>query len=183
MKIAIATLSFAAVTLSSPASAEVEKIATTCKQQICFHWWPKVPAIKDWHHDRENSLHYNFNALAPIGKTFSNAETVMYANAVYKPRVPENKTLGAFIDGDLQKFRSDNPDLNVTEESPLKTGDGKTVRQFRLIPSLQGQWKRVAYIEEGDYYVDFVISSRSEKGLSDSSAAYEMLITSYKEKP
>jgi hypothetical protein len=182
MKIGIAMWA-CAIALSSTANADMEKIATTCDQQICFHWWPKIPAIEGWHHDRENSLHYNFNALAPAGKTFSDAETVMYANAVYKLRVPEDKTLASFIDGDLEQFRSDNPGLIVTEEQSLKTADGRSVRLFRFIPSKQGQWERVAYLEEGEFYVDFIVSSRTEQGLSDSSMAYEKLIARYREKP
>jgi hypothetical protein len=169
--------------LIRPAFADVDKVATACEAQICFHWWPKLPSVEGWGHDRANSLHFNFNALAPVGKTFSDAETVMYANAVYKPRVPQDKTLTSFIEGDLQKFRDENPELKVIEESPLKTADGKLLQVFRLSPLKQGQWERVAYLDEGDYYIDFVISSRSEKGLSESSRAYEALIKSYREKP
>jgi len=162
--------------------ADMEKIANVCDQKICFYWWPKLPVIDGWHHDHENSLHYNFNALAPNGKSFSDAETVIYANAIYRPRVPDDKTLASFIEGDLQKFRNDDPGLKVVEDSQVKTGDGKIVRMFRFVPSKQGQWERVAYFEEGDYYVDFVVSSRSESGLSKSARAYEQLISKYREK-
>jgi hypothetical protein len=175
-------IAFSLVALPSPAWADVEKFVTACDDKMCFHWWPKLPALQGWHQDRDNSLYYSFNALAPEGKSFSDAETVIYAKAVYKPRVPDAKTLASFVERDMQTFRSEYPDLKITEEAPLKTADGNTVRLFRFVPASNGQWECVAYLEEGDYYMDFVISSRSEKGLADSSADYEMLIASYKEK-
>ena len=79
--------------LASPSHAEIEKLATICDKGICPHWWPKVAPPKGWTHDPQHSYLYNINALAPEGKSFADAETVIYANAVYKPRVPESKTL------------------------------------------------------------------------------------------
>lgn len=163
------------------ASAGLEKIAAVCNQKICFHWWPKLPTIEGWRHDRDYSLHYNFNALAPVGISFSIAETVMYSNAIYRPRVPDDRTLEQFIDGDTKKFRDTNPGLKIEETLPLKTGDAKVVRSFVLIPTASGQWERVSYLEEGDYYVVFVVSSRSESGLNAAMFAYEKLVANYRE--
>jgi hypothetical protein len=168
--------------LTYPAFADVEKIATTCEQQICFHWWPKLPKIEGWQHDRQSSIHYNFNALAPTGKLFTDSEAVIYANAVYRPRGPNEKTLASFIESDISQFREDTPGLVVDEEKPLMTGDGQQVLVFRLKPSQTGQWERVAYFEEGDYYMVFVLSSRSERGLSSASPAYEILLLRYRAK-
>lgn len=171
------------VSVAVPAIADVERIAQLCEQQICFRWWPRVEPPEGWKHEREHSLHYNFNALAPVGSSFSSAEAVMYANAIYRPRVPNEKTLSAFIDSDIQKFKDDNPGLAVEESPSLKTADSKTAKVFLLKPSGQGQWERVAYFEEGEYYMVFVASSRTESGLLNASRAYESLITNYREQP
>jgi hypothetical protein len=176
-----ATVLCAAIT--APATADVEKVAQLCEQQICFRWWPRVDPPDGWKHEREYSLHYNFNALAPVGSDFGAAETVMYANAVYRPRVPEEKTLSTFISSDLQKFKEDTPGLTVDEAPPMFTGDGRIAKAFLLKPTRQGQWERVAYLEEGEYYIVFVVSSRSERGLLEASQAYQSLVISYREKP
>lgn len=168
------------LSVAGPAFADVEKIAQLCEQQICFRWWPRVEPPEGWKHERDYSLHYNFNALAPVSSDFSSAETVMYANAVYRPRVPNEKTLSAFIDSDIQKFKTDNPGLAVEETASLKTADGKFAKVFLLKPSSQGQWERVAYVEEDEYYMVFVASSRTESGLLSVLRAYETLVTHYR---
>lgn len=164
-----------------PASAEIEKIAFACGQQVCFRWWPQLQAVPDWGHDREHSLYYNFNALAPIGSTFATAETVMYANAIYKPQVPEEKSLPEFIASDLQKFRVESPGLRVEAAKQLRTASGKTGESHWLKPAGKGQWERVAYFDEGDYYVVFVVSSRTESGLHKASPTFEALVSGYRE--
>lgn len=169
--------------LAGPAFADVEKIAQLCGEQICFRWWPRVEPPDGWKQERGQSLHYNFNALAPAESDFATAEAVMYANAIYRPRVPNEKTLSAFIDSDIQNFKADNPGLVVAELPTLRTADGKTARLFLLKPTTQGQWERVAYFEEGEYYMVFVASSRTESGLLRVASAHESLITHYREKP
>ena len=95
----LASAAFAA-SASHSSYAEVEKVATVCQNGICPHWWPKVTVPLGWQHDRDHSLHYNFNALAPERNTFADSETVMYDNAIYKPRVPESKSLKEFVVND-----------------------------------------------------------------------------------
>ena len=169
--------------LAGPAFSDVEKIAQPCGEQICFRWWPRLAPPDGWKHERGQSLYFNFNALAPIESNFANAEAVMYANAIYRPRVPNQKTLRAFIDSDIHKFKADNPGLSVTELPALKTADGKTVKLFLLKPKDRGQWERVAYFEEGEYYMVFVASSRTESGLLRVADAHEKLVSQYREKP
>jgi hypothetical protein len=163
------------------AIADVEKLAIPCEQKICFHWWPRVPTIEGWEQDRGNSIRYSFNALAPIGKSFGNAETVMYAKAVFRPRVPEDKTLEQFISGDKKKFISGAKDIKIQEAQPLKTANGKSTKSFLFSPVSSGQWERVSYFEEGEYYMVFVISSRTETALQAAMTAYESLVTRYSE--
>jgi hypothetical protein len=159
----------------------MERIATPCRTGICFNWWPKLAVPAGWQHDRDHSLHYNFNALAPDGKSFADAEAVMYANAVYRPRVPESKTLEQFIRHDHENFTKSNPGLKIASATALKTADGKTARSWSLSPQGAGQWEQVAYLEQGEYYIVFVVSSRTQAGLRASMPAFEQLISGYRE--
>jgi hypothetical protein len=170
-----------ALSACTAASADMERIASPCKTGICFNWWPKVAIPAGWQHDRDHSLHYNFNALAPEGKSFADAETVMYVNAVFRPRVPEAKTLDAFIRNDQVNFIKEVPDLRIAPTETLKTADSKTARSWTLSPASKGQWERVAYLEQGEYYIVFVISSRTQAGLLASGSKFEQLVAAYRE--
>jgi len=169
--------------ISIPAHAEIEKIAIPCESGFCFHWWPKLPAVDGWHHDREHSLYYSFNAQAPIGETFSNAKTVIYANAPYKPRMPEVKNLQQFIEEDQLNFTHDFPGVEIREVNSLATGDGQKLRSFTYSPAKTGSWEQVTYGEEGEFYLVFTVSSRTKAGLAQSIADYKEFIRKYKSAP
>jgi len=160
-------------------NAEIVKKASLCKDSICLHWWPNVPIIKGWHHDEEQSLLGNINALAPDGHDFVNAETVMYANAVYKPRVPESKTLQDFIENDKKAFL----ETLISETPGLITADRQKITTFSFLPQGSGNWERIGYGEEGEYFLVFTISSRSRSGFESSMKDFEQLVKAYKTNP
>lgn len=172
------------ITLPMTGHAEIEKYSNVCQTGICFHWWPKLPVIEGWHQDEEQSRRESVNALAPDGHTFVNAETVMYAKAEYKPRVPESKTLDEFIENDKKTFS----DVLVTPAPDLVTADGQKIRTFLFTPKQSGNWERIGYGEENDaekneYFLIFAISSRSRNGLQKSMKDFEKLIQLYKTAP
>ena len=175
-----ALLMIALLFLSITAYAEIEKLAMPCDTGICFHWWPKLPIVKGWHHDKDYSIHYSFNAQAPDGKNFGNAETVIYANALFKPRIPDTKNLQMLIDDDQKKFKSELPDVIIKEVLPIVTGGGKSLRSFTYTPTKAGSWEQVAYGEEGEFYIIFTISSRSKSGLANELVNYRKFINEYK---
>jgi hypothetical protein len=161
------------------AQAEVEKFATVCDKGICPYWWPKLTPPSGWFHDRRHSYLYNINAIAPDGQSFADAETVMYANAIYKPRVPDSPTLADFVEGDHATFKEKSPGLLIKADEVLRTKDGTLAKTWRMEPKEKGQWERIAYFEEDEYYMVFVISARTEAGLSRGMPAFEALVASY----
>jgi hypothetical protein len=183
MKTRIAFAIMCALILSTNAVPEIEKLAVTSDGQMCFYSWPKLPDINGWHHDRDSSLVYGANAMAPDGLTFSDAETVMYARAEYKPGMPETKSVEMVIANDRKRFLETNPGIAISEVSPLTTADGQKLRSFAFFPKEKGNWERVSYGEEGDFFVIFVLSSRTKAGYDKELHAYEQLIGRYKEKP
>ncbi len=129
------------------------------------------------------SINYSFNAQAPDGETFVSAEAVIYANSPYKPRMPEVKNIQQLIDDDHAQFREDFPGIDIKEEEPLFTGDGQKLRSFTYSPTTSGSWERVSYGEEGEFYLIFTVSSRSQRGLEGAMNAYKLFISSYKTNP
>lgn len=169
------------LSVTDAAFADIEKLATSCERGLCFHWWPKLPEIDGWHHDREQSFNYGINALAPDGFSFANADTVMYAKAIYKPRKPEVTSLEDLIEHDLRDFAANATGVEITEAPALRTADGQSLRSLTFFPAKKGNWERVAYGEEGDFYLVFTISSRSLDGYLASAKAYEEMIRRYRE--
>jgi hypothetical protein len=168
---------------SVSANAEIEKIAVPCEGKLSFYWWPELTAVQGWHQDREHSYMYGANAQAPDGFTFGNAETVIYAKALYKPRIPKTESLEVFIKDDKEQFLSRDPNIVVSEVEPLITGDGQTLKSFTFFPKREGNWEQVSYGEEGEFYLVFTVSSRTKEGLTKVLGAYRQFISQYKEKP
>jgi hypothetical protein len=164
---------------TTPAPAEIAKLASICGKGICPHWWPKLAPPPGWSHDREHSFLYNLNAMAPEGQSFANADTVLYANAIYKPRVPDAATLAAFIEGDHTTFGEKSPGIVIKADETLRTKDGTPAKTWRMEPKANDQWERIAYFEEDEYYMVFVISSRTAAGLARSMPSFESLVTNY----
>lgn len=166
--------------MSSPVRADIEKIAIPSEKGLSVYWWPKLPPIEGWHQDQEHSFFYSVNALAPDGSTFKKAESVMYARALYKPRSSEIKSLEALIENDRKDFEENIPGVSIQEAAALSTADGQKLRSFTFFPTKEGNLERVSYGEEGEFYLIFTISSRSQSSFNSTVAAYEKLIAGYK---
>jgi hypothetical protein len=165
------------------AQAEIEKIAIPGEKGMSLYWWPKLPNVAGWHQDRDSSLHYSVNALALDNAEFANTETVMYAKAIFKPRDPEIKSLEMLIARDKKDFLKNVSGVELREVKSLATADGKQFKSFVFSPKGSGNWERVTYGEEGEFFLIFTVSSRSKAGYDATESTYEKLIGLYKEKP
>jgi len=163
--------------------AEIYKTAITTDSGIEFYWWPVLPNVPRWHHDREHSLHCRINAQAPDNNTFSNAETEIYARALYKPRIPDTKSLSQLIVNDKNNFLNKNSSIIISGSEGLIDGDGNTLQSFTFFPKNEGTWEKVSYSEEADFYLLFTISSRSKSGLESILPMYNEYTRKYKESP
>jgi len=173
----------ACVAATTTAMAEIEKVATTDTGNLSMRWWPKLTPPKGWKHDRPHSVSYGINALAPQRGNFGSARTVMYAKAIPKPREPELKSVEMLMERDKRKALANNPGVAVASGAPLKTADGKTLPSITYAPKGEGNWERVAYGEEGDFYLLFALSSRTRAGYDGAMKSFEALVGSYREKP
>jgi hypothetical protein len=165
---------------ASPANATIEKKATLSKTGIQLVWWPALAKVKGWHHDDDASYLDAINAEVPDGFTFSNAVAVIYAKAIYKPRQPETKSLAMLIKQDKATFLDHDRTIEITKVNPLETADGRTLETYTYFPQTKGNWEEVSYGEEGDYYLVFVISSRTKAGFDQALPAYKEFINEYK---
>ena len=150
--------------LAAPAQAEILKFMIPSEKGLSAKWWPKVPALPGWHQDMGASEHFSLNALAPDGSTFARAEAVMLAKANYKPRQPKITTLAQLVEDDRKSTLAVLPDARITSLPDMKDADGKrlVVRAFAPGKDGKGNWEAVAYGEEGDFFVIFTLSARSQ---------------------
>ncbi len=175
---------FCFLLISSGLHAEIEKYAIPDEKcgKICFYWWPKLPTVEGWHHDKQQSYAFSANAQAPNGFTFANAETVIYAKALFKPRMPETKTLEKLIINDHNRFKTET-DVIIKKSKSFITSDKNNLISYTFSPKVKGNWEHVSYGEEGEFFLIFTISSRSKSGLEKAMKTYEEYISRYNEKP
>lgn len=166
---------------SIAAYAGLDKVAVPTGTGLKLMWWPKVTPPKGWHFDQGSSYYFSCNAMAPDGATFSKAETVMYAKADYKPRLPAPITLQAFVNNDMTSFKKETAKIVIVREPSLRFGKKQRCQLVFYHPAMgsQGNWEQVAYCEDGAYFLTFAVSSRTHAGLQAAMPAFRSMFSSY----
>jgi hypothetical protein len=169
---------------SRPLSAEIYKLAIPSDRGFKLYWWPQLRAPDGWVHDEGASRSASANVLVPNGQSFAQAPAVMYGKALYKPRIPETRSLDQLISDDKRRFQNDLPGIVILPLPALKNGDGRSLLCFSYSPPQRdgkGSWEWTAYTEEGDFYLIFVVSANSEAALKTALPSFRRLIATYKE--
>jgi hypothetical protein len=105
------------------------------------------------------------------------AETVIYPNIVTKS--PGRGTLKELMDADLAKSREDNPGMSYVDgqDIPLQHGRTAKLRYFHGLEKRSSE--AVAYIDEEKIIALVVLSSKTEKGLSDALPLLRKVLDTY----
>ena len=169
--------------LVSVAKAEIVKTAVFCEERVCFKWWPQMPTLVGWHHDEKASISFNANVF--VNDKSPPNEMILYANAKYKPAVPNIKSVSAFIEHDKQDFKN----RAYAEVRPLLTSDKISMRSLTFFPKsgVHENWEQVTYGEGKDkggneYYLLFVLSAKTKKLFDDKHDDYVRFVAQYREK-
>lgn len=183
MKIILSSLALAAMAMPAVAAADIEKIVVPCEETLCFFSWPKLPDVEGWHQDLEFSYHYSINAQAPERKSFSDARAVIYARAIPKSDEPEIENLAALIQRDRAEFLERKRGGTISQATPLLTADGRTLPSLVFAPKWWSDWEQIAYGEEGEYYLQFVLSGQSKRSFEDALPAFRQFVNGYGAEP
>jgi hypothetical protein len=183
MKSSVILLLVALLAIPDIASSEIYKLAVPGEKAMEFYWWPVLGQVPGWSHDEEASRANSANILVPKGSSFSSAPAVIYGKAMFKPRVPNTKSLGQLIADDRKAFEHDFPGVAISELAAVSDGDGKKLRYFSYTPSGAGSWELVAYGEEGEFYLIFTVSGNSKAALIHAKPVFESVIAAYREGP
>ena len=185
LKIALLALAFLS---SALAHAEIHKEAKICMDtgQICFFYWPKLPATPGWHQDMDYSVHYHMNAQAPDGFDFSNSESVIYAYAEYKEGEALRSSIDEFISFSQNQFIAEIPyQVNIESTGTIRSNGTQVFKSFSFKPLNEGNWEQVSYSEETDpdgnqYFIILVLSSKTKIGYENNIERYLDIVRKYK---
>jgi len=165
-----------------PARAETEGFAYGCGASTCFWRRPIVDPPPGWVRDEDAGAHLKFNAFARKGEDFTRADAVLYANAVYRRNA--EPTLAAQIAADKDRILKNDPRSRIFEAPSTQNADAKRLVTFRFVPSQSDDsWETVAYDEEGDYYLRFVLSARTQQAHDKTLDAFAAFVRGYGKVP
>jgi len=160
-------------------AAEIEKKAQLTDKGMNFYWWPKITPPAGWRHDEDQSVEMQSNVLVPKGKNFQNAEVVIYARAFYQPDKRKRGTLQQFIDEDIKNMLRNDAAIKVEEVGVIKTAGGKQLRAFGFVNAGKS-YEQVCYGGEGDFWIEFVVSSQTQKGLARTLPVFKQILARYR---
>ena len=122
-----------------------------------------IEGPKNWIADRKVGRRLGVCCVYYPKGSWDTAETIMYPNIVTKG--PGRTTLQELMDSDLATFRKDNPGMTYVDgDIPFKDRTAK-VRYFHGVN--RGSSEAVAYIDEAKIVALVVLSSKTEKGLTE----------------
>ena len=183
--IRIAAALAAAFLAAIPARAGIEYVVVETQGGKVERWWPRLAPPKGWHHDRGSSVNYHLNGMAPVGESFASAEAVMYGRAIRTSTDANIRNLAEFMARERANYLKRAPNYEVREDKPIVTREGLRLKTRLFVPKDgQGNWERVAYGEEHDFYLLFVASARSRTALDAIALPFRQMVAQYqREKP
>jgi hypothetical protein len=122
-----------------------------------------IEGPKDWIADRKVGHRLSVCCVYYSRGSWDTAETMLYPNIVTKG--PGRTTLQELMDSDLAKFRKDNPGMTFVDGDIPFNGRTAKVRYFHGVN--QGSSEAVAYIDEEKIIALVVLSSKTEKKLTE----------------
>jgi hypothetical protein len=137
--------------------------------------WPKLPDIADWHQDQELSMKLAANFLVPDGADPATSEVTIQARGY--PRSGDTASLSQLMDKDQAAAASaqitKRPDVYDKDSTPF------TLVTFAPAAGQAGDWKAVAYSEEGEYLLAFTLVAHSKAAYDKNLPVFTGLIQKY----
>lgn len=156
----------------SPARAEMLQFATPDGTKS----WPKLPDIPDWHQDQEQSMKLAANFLIPDGADPATSEVTIQARGY--PRGGESGSLSQLMEKDRAAAP---PTTDVTKRPDLYDKDSTLFTMLAFAPAAgqAGDWKAIAYSEEGEYLLAFTLDAKSKAAYDKSLPVFTALVQKY----
>jgi hypothetical protein len=163
---------FAALLGAAPAGAEMLQVSTPDGTKS----WPKLPDITDWHQDQELSVKRTANFLIPDGADPATSEVTIEARGY--PRNGDTGSLSQLMDKDRAAAPS-GTDISKRPDLYDKDSTSFTVVAFAPAAGQAGDWKAVAYSEEGEYLLAFSLDAKSKAAYDKNLPVFTALVQHY----
>jgi hypothetical protein len=138
--------------------------------------WPKLPDIPDWHQDQELSMKKDANFQVPDGADPATSDATIQARGY--PRSGDSSSLSQLMDKDRAAAP---PTTEVAKRPNLYDKDSTpfTVVGYAPAAGQAGDWKAVAYSEEGEYVLAFTLDTKSKAAYDKNLPVFTALIQRY----
>lgn len=155
-----------------PAEAEMLQFASADGTRS----WPKLPDIADWHQDQELSMKLNANFLVPDGADPTGSDATIQARGY--ARSGDTGSISQLMERDQAAMppgtqAAKRPDLYDKDSTPF------TVVAFAPAQGQSGDWKTIAYSEEGEYLLAFTLDARSKAAYDKNLPVFTALVQKY----
>jgi hypothetical protein len=176
LQIAAAT----AVVLGGAAHAEVKKFLNPCgDQRLCPSFRLVMTPPNGWVLDAQATKDNNAQMMVPEGKTFANAEPLIYVQVFYHR--DKQQTLADFARVSNERWLAENPDAKISPLPPVPRDNNKEgfLRFAFENPKIPQQAFEVGALgidddQDGNQFVlDVVMSASSKKALDGAEKDYE----------
>ena len=166
--------------ITSAAYGEALKPFIPAEPDMKAFWWPVYIDASGAQQESFYGLTLGKYPTAEDGALLTDIETVIYARALFKPRMPKVASLEELIEDEQRQFRSKTPGVEISVTEPVKTTDGKALMSYTYFPKESGSWERVTYSEEGDFYLLFTIRSQNQQRYQQDLESYLNYIRKYR---
>jgi hypothetical protein len=155
-------------------------------------YWPNLPilCLPGWRVDLGISAGETPGMHLRPSKFRSFLTVLINGNAVRKSDVPDQHELAAYI-STVFRETADPKHYVVSELSALKDGDGVAHRYFSITPNVPndpaaeklapfGNWRLVAFGEEDEFYMTFILDAPSKVDLDAARSDFESVMAHYR---
>jgi hypothetical protein len=174
-----AVLIMAAAVRDDAARAEVQKFLNPCASQtMCASYRLVLTAPDGWVLDNDATAHNNVQILVPKGKTFADAEPLIYVQVFYHR--DKQEALADFARVSNERWMQSNPSAKISELPAVVRSNGKAgfLRfAFENPKKPQQAYEAGAFGIDSDndgneFVLDVVMSGSSKQALSRAERTY-----------
>jgi len=139
--------------------------------------WPKLADIPEWHQDMESSLRLGANSLIPDGVDPATAEATIQARGFSRIGAGALTSASQMVESDRAAAPAG---TEVKQLSDVADKDGTPFHLYSFAPADgQGNWKAIAYSEEGEYLLAFTFNAHSKAAFDSHLPDFVALIQKY----
>ncbi|CAN5361964.1 hypothetical protein BH09PSE6_BH09PSE6_23440 [soil metagenome] len=166
--------------LPGTADAVVDTVPQPCGANVCLWDKPRIDPPRGWTLDETLSRTTRVSVFTPAQSGVSGAPVVFYARAAKREENTKSRDLATFAAADLDRMLATQLTLGATALPDFKV-DGARFLQRRVAASTAaGTHETLAYIEDGEYFVTFVLSARTAADHDRMRPVFERWLRSYK---